>query len=47
MRKESAPFIVLGLGLIAIGITTNRTFLYVGLTFIFIGLSVALRGRKR
>ena len=47
MRKAGLPFITLGVALIAIGLTTNRTFMFAGLAFIFVALGLMLRGGRR
>jgi hypothetical protein len=40
MRNAGFPFI-------AIGLSTNRIFIFVGLVFAFVGLAILLRGGKR
>jgi hypothetical protein len=47
MRKSGYPFIALGVAFVVMGTTTNRTFLYAGLAFIFIGLAIVRRGGRR
>jgi sulfite exporter TauE/SafE len=47
MPKAGFPFIILGIAFVAIGISTNRTFMFAGLAFIILGFAVILRGRRR
>ncbi|HZG54537.1 MAG TPA: hypothetical protein VEZ40_20715 [Pyrinomonadaceae bacterium] len=46
MSKRGIPFIALGTAFLGIGMTGQRTFLYVGIAFLIIGL-VALTGKTR
>lgn len=43
-RRAGFPFIALGIAFVVLGITTNRTFLYVGI--IFIVAAFVLLGRS-
>jgi hypothetical protein len=40
------PFIALGLAFVALGVTSNRVFLYVGIVFVVIALATFARGRR-
>jgi len=47
MNKAGLPFILLGVALCTLGFTSNRTFMFAGLAFIFVGVAVMLRGGRR
>ena len=44
-RHAALPFLTIGIALIVIGISGNRTFLYVGIPFLLIALVTILRSR--
>lgn len=46
MSKRGIPFIALGTAFLGIGITSQRTFLYVGIAFLVIGLLLLRRPRR-
>ena len=43
MNKAGLPFIVLGVALCTLGFTTNRTFMFAGIAFVFVGIALMLR----
>jgi hypothetical protein len=43
-RQAAVPFLTLGVGLIAVGLAGNKTFLYVGLPFLILGFAMLRRG---
>ena len=45
-RQAAYPFLAVGIALMAIGASGNRTFVYVGIAFIVIALVTLLRGRR-
>ena len=45
-RQVGYPFLALGIALVAIGISSNRTFMYAGVAFLIISLATFLRGRR-
>jgi hypothetical protein len=45
-RQVGFPLLALGIALVAIGISSNRTFMYVGVAFIIVSLVPFLRGRR-
>ena len=47
MNKAGLPFILLGVALCTLGFTSNRTFMFAGLAFIFVGVAMMLRGGRR
>ena len=47
MRKIGYVFLTLAIAFIALGISGNRTFLYVGIAFLAIGLLRLLPRRQR
>jgi len=47
MRNTGLPLIVLGLGLCTLGFTTNKTFMFAGLAFVFVGIVTMLREGRR
>ena len=46
MRKVGFPFLALGVALVAIGITSNKTFMYAGVAFLIISFAMIFRGRR-
>lgn len=46
MRYGFAPFLVLAIAFIALGISGQRTFIFVGITFLILGL-VLMRKERR
>jgi hypothetical protein len=46
MSKRGIPFIALGTAFLGIGIAGQRTFLYVGIAFLLIGLLLLKRTRR-
>lgn len=46
MSKSGIPFIALGTAFLGIGIVGQRTFLYVGIAFLIIGLLLLRRTRS-
>lgn len=46
MSKRGIPFIALGTAFLGIGITGQRTFIYVGLVFLIIGVVLLRRTRR-
>ena len=46
MRRVGFPFLALGIALVAIGISTNRTFMYAGIAFLVISIVTLVRGRR-
>ena len=46
MSKRGIPFIALGTAFLGIGIVSQRTFLYVGIVFLIIGM-ILLKRRLR
>jgi hypothetical protein len=46
MSKRGIPFIALGTALLGVGITGRRTFLYVGIVFLVIGVILLKRTRR-
>ena len=47
MRNIAYVFLVLAIAFIALGISTNRTFFYVGIAFLFVGFLRLLPRRRR
>ena len=47
MRQIGYMFLVLAIAFIALGISGNRTFLYVGIAFLFVGFLRLLPRRRR
>ena len=47
MNKIGYPFLVMGIAFIALGISGQRTFLYVGVVFLLIGMAWLVRNRRR
>ena len=45
-RQVGYPFLALGIALVAIGISSNRTFLFAGVAFLIISLIPLIRGRR-
>ena len=45
-RQVGYPFLALGIALVAIGISTNRTFMYAGIAFLIISIVTLVRGRR-
>jgi len=45
-RQVGFPLLALGIALVAIGISTNKTFMYAGVAFIIVALVPLLRGRR-
>ena len=45
MRYRFAPFLALAIAFIAIGVTGQRTFIYIGIVFVILAL-VMLRKRR-
>ena len=45
-KQVGFPLLALGIALVAIGISTNKTFMYVGVAFIIVSLVPFLRGRR-
>ena len=43
--RRAAPFIVLGIAFLAIGLSGNRTFIYAGVVFMLIGI-IRSRGTR-
>ncbi|HEY9401276.1 MAG TPA: hypothetical protein VIQ24_01190 [Pyrinomonadaceae bacterium] len=46
MSKRGIPFIALGTAFLGVGITSQRTFLYVGIVFLIIGIILLRRTRR-
>ena len=46
MSKRGIPFIALGTAFLGIGIASQRTFIYVGVVFLIIGLVLLRRTRS-
>ena len=44
--RPALAFFALAVAFIALGVTGNRTFLYVGLAFLAVALAVFARGRR-
>ena len=47
MRNIAFVFLVLAIAFIALGISGNRTFLYLGIAFLFVGFLRLLPRRRR
>ncbi len=47
MRNVGYVFLVLAIAFIALGISGNRTFIYVGIAFLFVGILRMLPRRRR
>ena len=47
MRNIAFVFLVLAIAFIALGISGNRTFLYIGIAFLFVGFLRLLPRRRR
>lgn len=45
-KKPALPFIILGIGLMTIGLSGQRTFVFVGLTFLMLGIVFSARSRR-
>ncbi|HEX8422118.1 MAG TPA: hypothetical protein VF634_01840 [Pyrinomonadaceae bacterium] len=45
MSKRGIPFIALGTAFLGIGIASQRTFIYVGLVFLILGIVLLRRTR--
>jgi hypothetical protein len=45
-RQVGFPFLALGIALIGIGISTNRTFMFAGVAFLIISIVTLVRGRR-
>jgi len=45
MSKRGIPFIALGTAFLGIGLASQRTFIYVGIVFLIIGLVLMRRTR--
>ncbi|HVG30070.1 MAG TPA: hypothetical protein VM864_10255 [Pyrinomonadaceae bacterium] len=43
LARRAAPFIVIGIAFLAIGLSGNRAFIYAGIVFMLIGV---IRGRR-
>jgi hypothetical protein len=46
MSKRGIPFIALGTAFLGIGLTSGRTFFYVGIVFLIIGVVFLIRPRR-
>ena len=46
-RQVGFPFLAVAIAFIAIGISSNKTFMYVGVVFLIIGFGLLLRGGRR
>ena len=46
MSKRGIPFIALGTAFLGIGIAGQRTFLYIGIAFLLIGVLLLKRTRR-
>ncbi len=46
MRYSFAPFLVLGIAFIALGISGQRTFIYSGIVFLVVGLVLAKKLKR-
>jgi hypothetical protein len=44
--RAAIPFLTIGVALIAIGISGNRTFMYAGLPFLVLGFVLLMRSRR-
>ena len=47
MDKIGYPLIAIGIAFVAIGISGQRTLLYVGVVFVLIGMAQLVRARRR
>ncbi|HKO43974.1 MAG TPA: hypothetical protein VJU84_11920 [Pyrinomonadaceae bacterium] len=47
MNKIGYPFLVIAIAFVALGISGQRTFLYVGVVFLLIGIALLARSRRR
>jgi hypothetical protein len=47
MNKIGYPFLAIGIAFVAIGISGQRTLLYVGVVFVLIGIALLVRSRRR
>lgn len=47
MRYSFAPFLALAIAFIVIGVSGQRTFLYIGLVFMVLGIVMFGKGRRR
>jgi hypothetical protein len=45
-QRAGFPFIALGIAFVVLGITSNRTFLYVGIVFIVAAFALLARARR-
>ena len=43
--RRAVPFIALGIAFIAVGLSGQRTFIYIGIVFMLIGIIASRRGR--
>jgi len=46
MQYRFVPFLVIGIAFIVLGINGQRTFFYVGITFLVLALALAIRKHK-
>ena len=46
MSKRGIPFIAIGTAFLGIGITSQRTFIYVGIVFLILGIVLLRRTRR-
>ena len=46
MRYSFAPFLVIGIAFVVLGISGQRAFLAIGLAFIVLGLIMAIRMKR-
>lgn len=47
MRYSFAPFLVIGIAFVVLGINGQRAFLAIGLAFIVLGFIMAIRMKRR
>ncbi len=47
MNKIGYPFLAIGIAFVAIGVSGQRTLLYVGVVFVLIGIALLVRSRRR